>query len=371
VKLIVQPRDGAAPLLTAIKKAKKSVDIAIFRFDRADVEVELKAAAARGVKVTALIAYVNRGGEKHLRALEMRFLEAGITVARTADDLIRYHDKLMIIDRQVLYMLSFNFTHLDIDHSRGFGIITRNKKFVQEAIKLFEADAARKSYNAGLDTFIVSPVNSRKCLAAFLKRSKKQLLIYDPEISDKEMMRILQDRAKSGVEVQIIGHSAKRLNLQVAKLTKIRLHTRTIISDGTRAFIGSQSLRPAELDSRRELGLIIRDGTILKQLLECFESDWDSTDAASDKATKKDDAPEAPTKDVRRATNALAKELHPLTATVKKAVKKAVAEAGGDVLGDKRVKTAVKKMVKKAIKQAVREVADDADEAEKKAEKDS
>jgi len=369
VKLIVQPRDGAAPLLTAIKKAKKSVDIAIFRFDRADVEVELKAAAARGVKVTALIAYVNRGGEKHLRALEMRFLEAGITVARTADDLIRYHDKMMIIDRQVLYMLSFNFTHLDIDHSRGFGIITRNKKFVQEAVKLFEADAARKSYNAGLDTFIVSPVNSRKCLGAFLKRTKKQLLIYDPEISDKEMMRILQDRAKSGVEVQIIGHSAKRLNLQVAKLTKIRLHTRTIISDGTRVFIGSQSLRPAELDSRRELGLIIRDGKILKQLLECFESDWDSTDATSDKSTKNDAPPEAPAKDVQRATKALAKELHPLAATVKKAVKKAVAEAGGDVLGDKRVKTAVKKMVKKAIKQAVREVADDADEAEKKAEK--
>jgi hypothetical protein len=180
----------------------------------------------------------------------------------------------------------------------------------------------------------------------------------------------LQERAKSGVEVKIIGHSAKRLNLQVAKLTKIRLHTRTIISDGTRAFIGSQSLRPAELDSRRELGLIIREGKIVKELLECFEEDWDSTDATSDKATKKDDAPEAPRKDVQRATKALAKELHPLTATVKKAVKKAVAEAGGDVLGDKRVKTAVKKMVKKAIKQAVREVADDADEAEKKDKKD-
>ncbi len=366
MKLIVQPRDGAAPLLNAIKKAKKSVDIAIFRFDRTDVEVELKAAAARGVKVTALIAYVNRGGEKHLRALEMRFLDAGITVARTADDLIRYHDKMMIIDRQVLYMLSFNFTHLDIDHSRGFGIITRNKKFVQEALKLFESDVARKSYSAGLDTFIVSPVNSRKCLGAFLKRTKKQLRIYDPEISDKEMMRILQDRAKSGVEVQIIGHSAKHLNLQVAKLTKIRLHTRTIISDGTRAFIGSQSLRPAEMDSRRELGLIIRDGKILKQLMECFQEDWDSTDAANDKALKKDEASEAPKKHVRRATKVLARELHPLTATVKKAVKKVVAETGGDVLADKRVKTAVKKLVKKAIKQAVKEVTADGDEAESK-----
>lgn len=371
MKLIVQPREGAAPLLTAIKKAKKSVDIAIFRFDRTDVEVELNAAAARGVKVTALIAYVNRGGEKHLRALEMRFLEAGITVARTADDLVRYHDKLVIIDKKTLYMLSFNFTHLDIDHSRGFGIITKNTKIVQEAVKLFEADAARKSYSAGLENFVVSPVNSRKVLGAFLKGAKKSLLIYDPEVSDKEMMRILQDRAKCEVEVRVIGHSAKRLNLQVAKLTKMRLHTRTILRDGTHAFIGSQSLRAAELDSRRELGLIIREAKVLKQLTECFESDWKSTDGSTSKKDEdKNDVDDAPVKQVRRANKVLAKELHPLAATVRKAVKKVVAEAGHDIMGDKRVKGTVKKMVKKAIKQAVKEAADAAGAKEDRDEKE-
>jgi cardiolipin synthase len=361
VKLIVQPRDGIDVLLSAIKKAKKSVDIAIFRFDRADVEVELKAAAARGVRVTALIAYINRGGAKHLRALEMRFLEAGITVARTADDLVRYHDKLIIFDRKTLFVLSFNFTHVDIDHSRGFGIVTSNSKIVQEAVKLFEADCARKSYTAGLDSFVVSPVNARKSLAAFLKGAKKQLLIYDPDIADKDMISILQDRAKSGVEVRVIGCAAKRLNLQVAKLTKMRLHTRTILRDGTRAFVGSQSLRAIELDSRREVGMIIRDGKILKQLMDCFESDWAPTGAASDGAKE---APEASKNEAQRAAKVLAKELQPLAATVKKAVKKMVSEAGEDIMGDKRVKSAVKKMVKKAIKQAVREVADDAEAKE-------
>jgi phosphatidylserine/phosphatidylglycerophosphate/cardiolipin synthase-like enzyme len=253
-------------------------------------------------------------------------------------------------------MLSFNFTHLDIDHSRGFGIITSNTKIVQEAIKLFEADCARTSYSAGLDTFVVSPVNSRKVLTTFLKRAKKQLLIYDPEISDPEVVRILQERAKSGVAVRIIGKASKRLGLKASKLTKMRLHTRTIIKDASQAFIGSQSLREAELDSRREVGLIIREKKIVKQLIECFESDWSSTDEATDPAMKKDE-PEVPKKHVVQATKVLAKELHPLEATVKKAVKKVVAEAGEDILGDKRVKTTVKKMVKKAIKQAVKEVA--------------
>ena len=124
MKLIIEPTDGVAPLLAAIKSAKKSVEIAIFRFDRTDVETALKAAAARGVKVTALIAFANRGGEQRLRKLELRCLAAGIIVARTSDDLTRYHGKYILIDRRVLYVLSFNFTHLDIDHSRGFGIVT-------------------------------------------------------------------------------------------------------------------------------------------------------------------------------------------------------------------------------------------------------
>jgi cardiolipin synthase A/B len=93
VKLLIQPEDGVAPLVAAIKKAKKSVDIVIFRFDRAEIERGLKAAARRGVSVSALIAHANRGGEKSLRKLEMRLLEAGVTVSRTADDLLRYHRK--------------------------------------------------------------------------------------------------------------------------------------------------------------------------------------------------------------------------------------------------------------------------------------
>ncbi len=78
VKLIIQPQDGIAPIVEAIRSAKKSIEIAIFRFDHKRIETALKAAAAqKEVKVTALIASVNRGGEKTLRRLETRFLGGG------------------------------------------------------------------------------------------------------------------------------------------------------------------------------------------------------------------------------------------------------------------------------------------------------
>jgi cardiolipin synthase len=365
VKLIIQPDDGPAPLLAALKNAKKSVEIAIFRFDRSDVETTLKAAAAKGVKVTALIADANRGGEENLRRLETKFLHAGITVARSADDLVRYHDKLIVIDRRILYVLSFNFTHLDIDHSRGFGIVTKNATLVQEAVKLFEADRARRHYAEGPDTFVVSPVNSRKVLRSFLKRAKKQLLIYDPQISDREMIRILQERAKTGVEIRVIGRISGRAGLTVRKMTRMRLHTRAIIRDGHQAFVGSQSLRSAELDSRREVGLIVRESRIVKKLLATFEADWSSDGALEEEAPKEEAPTPARKKETEKALAVLVQELRPLTGTVKKAVKKVVAQAGEEVLRDKMVKSTVKKVIKKAVKKAVKEVAQDAGAASK------
>jgi cardiolipin synthase len=365
VKLIMQPEDGPGPLLAALKNAKKSVEIAIFRFDRSDVETTLKAAAAKGVKVTALIADANRGGEENLRRLETRFLHAGITVARSADDLVRYHDKLIVIDRRTLYVLSFNFTHLDIDHSRGFGIVTKNATLVQEAVKLFEADRARRHYAAGPDTFVVSPVNSRKVLRSFLKRTKKQLLIYDPQISDREMINILQERAKNGVEIRVIGRVSGRAGLTVRKMTRMRLHTRTIIRDGRQAFVGSQSLRPAELDSRREVGLIVRESRIVKKLLATFEADWSGDGTLEEEAPKEEAPTPARKKETEKALAVLVQELRPLTGTVKKAVKKVVAQAGEEVLQDKMVKSTVKKVIKKAVKKAVKEAAQDAGAASK------
>ena len=369
MKLIIQPDVGVAPLLAAIKNAKKSVEIAIFRFDRRDVETALKAAAERGVKVTALIAFVNRGGEQNLRKLELRFLEAGIIVARSDDDLIRYHDKYILIDRRTLYMLSFNFTHLDIDHSRGFGIVSTNAKWVQESTKLFRADCTRTKYAPKVDTFVVSPANSRKVLGTFLKRAKKELLIYDPKISDKEMLRILEERAKAGVEIRVIGKVSGKASFEVRKLGGTRLHTRTIIRDGRQAFVGSQSLRTAEMDSRRELGLIIQDAKGVKKLIETFESDWASSNGkkARRQPEVKDDAMNEPAavseKQADKAVKVFTKELDPLTTSVKKAVRKAVAKAGDDVLHDKDVKDTMKKVVKKAVKEAVKEAVQDAQDA--------
>jgi phosphatidylserine/phosphatidylglycerophosphate/cardiolipin synthase-like enzyme len=351
VTLLIQPGAGIAELLAGIRGAKKSIEIAIFRFDRAEIEAALKAAVTRGVSVSALIAHTNRGGEIKLRKLEMRLLEVGVAVSRTATDLVRYHDKFMIVDRKLLFVLSFNFTHLDIDHSRGFGIVTRRVRFVHEAVKLFEADIARKPYTPALDSFVVSPANARKVLAAFIRNAKKQLLIYDPLIADLDMLRGLSERAKAGVEIKVIGRVSRRNpGLEVRDLAGMRLHTRTIIRDRRQAFVGSQSLRRVELDSRREVGIIVHEPKAVSGLIHTFEADWDR------KATEEQLRSQTKPKVSKVAVKELVKELSPLNPIVEEAVKQVAAETESASLNLKEMKETVKEAVQEAVRERVKEM---------------
>jgi cardiolipin synthase len=291
VKLIIQPDEGVTPLVQAVRSAKKAVDIVIFRFDRLEVEKALEAAVARGVVVRALIAHTNRGGEKSLRKLELRLLDAGVTVARTADDLPRYHGKMMLID-DTLQVFGFNYTKLDIEKSRSFGIVTDDPKLVKEACALFEADCTRQAYSPGHEELVVSPESSRELLAAFVKKAKKELLIYDAKVSDRLMLRLLADRAKAGVEIRMFGKLGKgATGIEARKLPDLRLHVRAIIRDGSAAFVGSQSLRKLELDGRREIGILVSDERVAKKMRDVFEADWaltPETKAAAEKNKAKE-----------------------------------------------------------------------------------
>ena len=287
MKLIVQPDAGVTPILTAIKSARKTIDVLVFRLDQPDVTRALEAAVVRGVAVRALIAHTNRGGEKSLRKLELRLLASGVTVARTADDLVRYHGKMLIVDSRVLHVYGFNFTALDIGRSRSFGITTRNARLTQEALRLFEADCARYPYIPSNDRFVVSPENARERLTAFIKGARKQLLIYDPKVSDPVILRLLVERQSAGVEIRIIGKlGGGRSQLVAERCPGRRLHIRAIIRDGVRAFMGSQSLRRLELEKRREIGVVIDDEAVVKQMQLVFEEDWSKTESGKQEARK-------------------------------------------------------------------------------------
>lgn len=286
MKLLVQPDDGLTEVLRAIERAKRSVQITIFRCDEPALELALEKAVERGARVHALIAHTNRSGEKRLRKLELRLLAAGVIVSRTNDDLLRYHNKLVVVDGTTLFVLGFNFTRLDL-RSRSVGVVTRYRPAVSEVMKLFDADVTRQSFTSSAPDVVVSPVNARSRLATLIRAARKELLIYDMKLNDRAMVRLLQERVRSGVDVRIIGTVSDRGSaLRRERLLGRRLHLRAILRDERELFVGSQSLRALELDHRRETGIIVRDAAAIRKFKALFLADW--TDALEKRAVDED-----------------------------------------------------------------------------------
>src|SRR5688500_1086803 len=277
MQVTAQPGAGLTPILKAIKRAKKSLDIVIFRFDLTDIEDALAAAVERGVAVRALIAHTNRGGEKKLRKLEDRLLKAGATLSRTANDMVRYHGKVIVIDQKTAAVLGFNFTSLDIKKSRSFGLVTHNPKVVSALTKVIDADHNRVPPIVTSSRLVVSPENAREQLSKFIGGARRELLIYDTNVTDDRMIALLMQRAAAGVKVKILGgleRKWKGTGIKVKALRGLRLHVRAIVRDRKAAFVGSQSMRKLELDKRREVGLITKDRRAVAQISRVFESDW-------------------------------------------------------------------------------------------------
>lgn len=349
------------PLIKGINAARRSVQIAIFRFDQRELERALANAVSRGVSVCALIAHTNRAGEENLRKLELRLLAAGVTVARTADDLLRYHGKWMIVDGKDLYVMAFNFTYPDIEHSRSFGVITRNRDAVREATRLFDCDTARQPYEARYEGFVTSPVNARHALTRFIEAARKEIIIYDPKVSDRAMLRTLAERARAGVQLRLIGRvSGKHPEIAARRLANLRLHTRTMVRDKCCVFIGSQSLREAELDERREVGLIFRDSQVARSIYEKFETDWAASERAAGQT--EEDADVTTERIAKKVAKAVTKELPPVAPLVDGAVQEFVGELSEVDLVPAEVQQIVKGAVKEAVREVVKDVLEEAAE---------
>ena len=92
-------------------------------------------------------------------------------------------------------VLGFNFTSLDIKKSRSLGLITVNPKIVSALSKVIDSDHDRVPTIITSSRLVVSPENARDQLSAFIKGARRELLIYDANVSDDRIIAILMQRA--------------------------------------------------------------------------------------------------------------------------------------------------------------------------------
>jgi cardiolipin synthase len=282
ISLIVQPGDSFFPIVRAIDRADRAINLTVFRMDDPIIQRALIEARQRGVRIRVLISSSARGWREQNHKLVKEASEAGIATRSPAGDSkrARYHYKMMTVDDKEAFVFTFNPTRENLHYARDFGIEVFSPAIAGEINRLFDADWHDRPFAADHESpLLVSPFNSRQKITDLLAGATSSIQIADAKLQDPAIVALLVNKARSGIPVRVLGdeqHSSK-LPTEIAfrAVARYRLHAKCTIIDGATAVIGSMNLRTESLDRRRELSIMVDDAAILQQLNAVFESDWE------------------------------------------------------------------------------------------------
>lgn len=300
VHVFVEPGDGEQIITNAIRSAQKSIWLEIYILTDRNVIRALEEAANRGLDVRVMLEPHPVGGGPSPSKTMDELAAAGIK-ARPADpNFPLTHEKGMILDSKIVYIMTSNFSRAALGGSSGssgyknreYGIIDTNPQDVQAVTAIFNADWNHTTAQFNDPNLVVSPVNSRNAFNALISSAHSTLLIEAEEMNDDAIEQALASAAQRGVHVEVIlpasnGSSnsqgiatIKQGSVQVREDVQLYIHAKIIIVDGKAAFVGSENISTQSLDQNRELGIIVSDAAVLSRLQATFQNDWGVSQSA-------------------------------------------------------------------------------------------
>lgn len=286
-----EPDAGEQVITNAITGAKKSIWLEMYLLTDSNVIQALEKAAESGLDVRVMLEPDPVGGASPSpQSTEAALKQAGASVEDTSPSFTLTHEKGMIIDGSTAYIMSCNFTYSALNgKNREYGVIDTNPQDVQEVISIFTADWNRTTLSQVTDpNLVVSPINARSDLTAFINNAQHSLIIEAEELEDSSIIQAIASAAQRGITVQVIlpvPSSSPDPNAsgiatitaagaQVREDGQLYMHAKMMVADGTIGYVGSENFSSQSLDSNRELGLLIADTTALSSLQQTFQQDW-------------------------------------------------------------------------------------------------
>jgi phosphatidylserine/phosphatidylglycerophosphate/cardiolipin synthase-like enzyme len=310
--LTILPEDGRSLYFAAIDAAKREIRIEICVLEDPRILAHLEAALRRGVRVRAI---VDRGKYEALASEEenlARFLtSAGGRLHLSNPIFPRSFPKIILVDTNLLVYGSACLDQTTFMHYRDFVATETDPEILRELRRLFENDWAYSAeigkepppFNptppiAGSD-LIVSPVNAAERLVRLYQAASRTLDVYTELLGNPTLESELAAAVGRGVRVRLIapervnGGTAAIDQLQFDALTALAaagvevhvsgpdetarlpyMHARAAVVDAATAYLGSVSLSPDSITFNREMGLILRQHSLVRALAAQFRSDY-------------------------------------------------------------------------------------------------
>ncbi|HEY0754655.1 MAG TPA: phospholipase D-like domain-containing protein [Ktedonobacteraceae bacterium] len=298
LRILVEPDMGPAPIVSAIRAARQTVFMEMYLLSNKSIIAALEEDANQGLDVRVMLEQHPYGGTP-LSPQETlaRLQAAGVKTRFSNPDFPLTHEKGLLIDNAVAYIMTSNMTNaaLGVGNytlNREYDIVDTNTQDVQAIAAIFQADWQRGTVSFNAPDLVVSPLNARLAFNLLIASASQTLLVTAEEMQDSGIEQDLIAAAQRAVNVQVIlptpggGSSDSNLNgilaikqggVHVREDPRLYMHAKTLIVDGQRAFVGSENISTPSLDQNRELGIIIADGSVLQTLQQTFQKDWNDS----------------------------------------------------------------------------------------------
>ncbi len=294
--LIVLPDDTAQALLDALAQAQRSIRIKMFIFTDPALLDAVKAARARGVDVRVMLNPARRSGEAENEVSRAALVAAGVTVADSHPTFEITHEKSMVVDDEVAYVMSLNWENENVTRARDYAVVTRHRHEVNEIIACFDSDWNRQPFDPGEDSHLIwCNLNGRNRIARFIDSAEHSLFLENERYQDEVIIERLTRAAHRGVTLHVLArpvHTLKHGKLvegveglrilhnvggHVRKLRHLKLHAKMMLADGKRAIVGSINFAPGSFDHRRELAIEVHDPHVVERLARTAHEDWENS----------------------------------------------------------------------------------------------
>jgi cardiolipin synthase A/B len=288
LKLIVQPDAGSQLVVSLLNSAQKTIRMEMYLLSDREIIDALKAARGRGVDVRVILEAqpTGRGSGNRPAINDLQAANVSVKTGNPAYRLTR--EKAIVVDERAALIATFNQTRLSFTANREYGVIDTNPDDVAEIVKVFDADWQRVVVTPSNPSLVWSPVNARQRLTVLIDGAKQSLDVETEEMQDRAIedrliaavqrgvtVRVVMSPAPSGSDANAVGQGRiTRAGVQLRFVKTPYIHAQIIIADNARAFVGSQNISTASLDSNRELGIVITDSHMIQILAETFAQDW-------------------------------------------------------------------------------------------------
>lgn len=289
IELFVQPESGRTPIIDAINKAQKEILVEVYLLSDKEIISALESAKKRGIIVNVMLEEHPFGGGSLNNQSSQALIKNGVTIKWTSSTFSLTHEKSIVIDNKKVFILSQNLTAASFSKNREYDILDTDPADVGQVREIFINDWERKNYVPKTKSnLIVCPVNCRSAIATLVSSAKSSLDIEMEVIEDPKTIVLFSNLAKK-IKIRMVVPTVSQINsnkkalndlkaagVSIKTLSSPYIHTKLIVADNKKAYVGSVNLTTQSMDQNREVGIILVQPQTITSFSKTFNSDWEN-----------------------------------------------------------------------------------------------